>query len=80
MSQKEGQGQWLKIIGGSLLIALGVFSLMEAFIFRWKLYTLRQLRGTTILENVPLLIFIGVPSVIIGIILVIKGTQELLSR
>ena len=75
--------QWFKIIGGSLLIALGVFSLMEAFILRWEFYTLRRIsrtRGITILDNVPLLVLFGIPSLIVDIILVIKGTQEYLNR
>ena len=43
---------------------------------KWQLYT--EIR--TILENVPLLICVGFPSVIVGIILVIKGTQEWLAK
>jgi uncharacterized membrane protein len=75
--------QWLKIIGGSLLIALGVFSLIEAGISldNWKLYTETTfVQSVRILDNVALLVFVGIPSLIIGSILVIKGTQEWLSR
>ena len=72
------QGQWLKIIGGSLLIALGVYSLIEVGISLdiWQLYTeTKFVKSVRIMDNVPLLIFVGIPSVIVGTILVIKGTQ-----
>jgi hypothetical protein len=55
----------LKMILFSLLIALGVLTL----IFAGKDF-----------DEAGGLVFVGVPAVIIGIILVIKGTQELLSR
>ena len=56
---------WSKIIGGSLLIALGGWSLIVAG------------KG---FDEAGGLVLVGLPAVIIGIILVIKGTQVGLSR
>ena len=63
MNQKV-EALWAKIIGGSLLIALGGWSLIVA--------------GNDF-DEAGGLVFIGIPAVIIGIILVIKATQEWLS-
>lgn len=52
---------WSKIIGGSLLIALGGWSLIVA--------------GKDF-DEAGGLVLVGIPAVIIGIILVIKATQE----
>ena len=93
--------QWLKIIGSSLLMALGLFLILEAFVSLelWQAYTKDGIvheffygpggRGVTpvkilggyerdlpILDNTPLLIFVGLPSIVIGMILVTKGVRK----
>ena len=76
--------KYLKIIGGTLLMALGLFLLLQAFISldSWEdyikekgeyRYAYHHKKSLSILDNVPLLILVGLPSIVIGIILVTKG-------
>ncbi len=111
------ESKWLKILGGSFLVAVGFFFLFEAFnsIEIWKEYQrfqkelqqyeqeLQQYKAGYVfpsrpdryyydknriqryipdellfLDNVPALVILGIPMLIIGSALCLKGIKEYL--
>ena len=77
--------QWIKILGGSLLFAVGFFFLFEAFasVEIWNLYQNQpnyNIRYRTFLDNVPILLLLGIPLLIVGSAFTIKGMREYLKE
>ena len=90
--------QWIKILGGSLLFAVGFFFLFEAFasVEIWNLYQnqpnynilyQKDLRlripaegELPFLDNVPILVILGIPLLIVGSAFTIKGMREYLKE
>ena len=93
--------QWIKILGGSLLFAVGFFFLFEAFasVEIWTLYQNRPDQpyasiyfdgrnsipipkegSLPFLDNVPILVILGIPLLIVGSAFTIKGMREYLKE
>ena len=78
--------QWIKLLGGSLLFAVGFFFLFEAFasVEIWNFYqnepNYNILYQTTFLDNVLILLLLGIPLLIVGSAFTIKGMREYLKE
>lgn len=87
--------QWTKILGSSILVAIGFFFLFEAFasVEIWDLYQSapgdryndKDLRlripakgELPFLDHVPMLVILGIPLLMIGLVFYIKGIKEYL--
>jgi putative Mn2+ efflux pump MntP len=73
--------QWIKLLGGSLLVAVGFFFLFEAFnsMEEWKSH--RSYIGYPhFLDNILILVILGIPLLIVGCAFTIKGMREYLKE
>ena len=73
--------QWIKIVGGSILFAVGFFFLFEAFasVERWNSYQAGHYQAP-FPDNVPILVILGIPLLIVGSAFTIKGMREYLKE
>ena len=73
--------QWIKLLGGSFLVAVGFFFLFEAFNSMEEWNSHRYYIGyAPFLDNILILVILGIPLLIVGSAFTIKGMREYLKE